>query len=291
MATLGVLAVKRHYARLARKGPPDRLVRALRRLDARPRPREGRGWRLAVEDIAGLGCVMFRPTTVTADGPPVLYLHAGGYVSGPLKGEPDFVGRLARLAGRTVVMPDYPLSPETPWRESQAAVFAVYRALNERANGPVDVVGMSAGGGLAPVLALLAAAAEAPRPGQLVLISPWVDLTMAGTEVGEYDARDPVLSIELMHAMAAIHAGGDDPADPRLSPVHADLSRLPPTSVIHTTSDVLYAGSAEFVRRATAAGVAATDHVRHGVPHCHVIARFVPEARWDAIAIAGMLRR
>jgi len=290
MAALRLFMVKSALARLARKAPTERMIRRLRWFDAR-QPRQGtrRRWRIDGEEIGGLACWTFRPLT-RGRRPPVVLLHSGGYVIGPIKGEPGFAGALSHLTGRTILMPLYPLSPETPWRASQEAVTAFYRAVVAVTHGrPPDIVGVSAGGGLAVVLALRIAEAGMVPPRRLVLASPWLDLAMTGSNLDDADARDPMLSTELMRRVALIHAGGDDPHHPRLSPVNASLKRLPPITVLHTTEDVLFAGSAEFVRRAAAAGVVISEHVRHGLPHGHVIGGFLPEARRDRRLIAAVL--
>jgi acetyl esterase/lipase len=74
---------------------------------------------------------------------------------------------------------------------------------------------------------------------------------------------------------------GSAPADhPKISPLFADLSGLPPMLVQVGTEEVLFDDSTRLVENAKAAGVAAELEVWEDMPHVHQIAyRLVPEAK------------
>jgi acetyl esterase/lipase len=93
----------------------------------------------------------------------------------------------------------------------------------------VAVVGDSCGATLALGIALRASQAGPPAPAALMLISPWVDLSISGDS---YDAgTDPFFTRELTRGLADAYLAGADRNDPAVDLTRADLSRLPPTYV------------------------------------------------------------
>jgi acetyl esterase/lipase len=60
---------------------------------------------------------------------------------------------------------------------------------------------------------------------------------------------------EVVDALAALYLGGADPRDPLASPLHADLSGLPPTYVQVGRDETLLGESLQFDENARKAGV------------------------------------
>ena len=77
----------------------------------------------------------------------ILYLHGGAYCVGSPATHRALTSRLARVTGLPVFSADYRLAPEHPFPAALDDAVAAYRAL--RADGPVILIGDSAGGGLA----------------------------------------------------------------------------------------------------------------------------------------------
>ncbi|GAA0997697.1 hypothetical protein GCM10009563_20540 [Subtercola frigoramans] len=190
----------------------------------------------------------------------VLYLHGGAYVNGMAPQHWSLVSQMVD-AGLRVDVSDYGLAPRYTHRDAYPFVTEVYRALlDEEGSQNVTIVGDSAGGALALGLAQTFRATPAPtptptptpRPGQvparvhppmprqLLLISPWLDLTLTNPEIDEFHRHDPWLSAVALREEGLAWAGGDDPTDPRLSPISGSLQGLPPTHIYIGTRDILY---------------------------------------------------
>ncbi len=67
-----------------------------------------------------------------------------------------------------------------------------------------------------------------PLPGCAWLVSPWVDLQMTGASMTKKADVDPLIQKPYLEELAAAYLAGTDPADPRVSPLNADLTGLPP---------------------------------------------------------------
>ncbi|MBC7726539.1 MAG: alpha/beta hydrolase fold domain-containing protein, partial [Microbacteriaceae bacterium] len=169
------------------------------------------------------------------DGSPrrgtVLYLHGGAYVVGSPASHRSITGALARGTGMAVFALDYRLAPEHPLPAALHDALAACRALRGadtlRGAGPLVLAGDSAGGGLALATALALRDAGEPLPAALVLMAPWVDLTLA--RLPPATPGEAMLSRAWVAAGAAHYLAGADPAQPATSPLHADLRGLPPT--------------------------------------------------------------
>ncbi len=218
----------------------------------------------------------------------ILYLHGGGFVGDIDRFHWKYVVALARSVGARVVLPAYPLTPTYTWRDSHGPLLDLFEKLAVESAGGVVLAGDSAGGGLALALAQQIARQPGPQPTQLVLVSPWVDLSGStpGTEQAAH--HDPWLKLTKLRLYGGWWAGEDDVDRPEVSPVHGDFSGLPPTLVLCGTRDLLLPQVRLAVRRAEAADVDVTYQEEPGLLHVYPILP-IPEARHALRDVAGFL--
>lgn len=225
----------------------------------------------------------------------ILYLHGGGYRIGSPRSHRAPAGALAGAAGVPVVTLDYRLAPEHPAPAALEDALAAYRVLAGAAGAPLVIAGDSAGGGLALATAVALRDAGEPQPAGLALISPWVDLTLAGASVTANASRDALLGRRLLERGVRDYAAPLGAEDPRCSPLGAELGGLAPI-LIHAAADELLLSEAEaLAARARAAGVEAELEVAPGLWHdYHGFAGTLREAdealgrlgRWAAARLA-----
>lgn len=210
----------------------------------------------------------------------IVYTHGGAYIHALLPAHWAIVAELMRVTGASVTVPIYPLAPEHRYRATYALLEQVYRDLLERVPaGRILLAGDSAGGGLALGQALRWRDLGLPLPRRLLLFAPWVDLTLANPAARALEPFDVMLGVDGAVQAGAWWAGGEDPRQPLLSPLYADLRGLPPLEVFQGTADLLLPDSTELVRRVQAAGREARLHLTDGGFHVFMGATFLPEAR------------
>ncbi|MGH3362814.1 MAG: alpha/beta hydrolase fold domain-containing protein [Nocardioides sp.] len=167
----------------------------------------------------------------------VLYLHGGGYLH-PLTAD---YWRLVRWLARTpaeVVVPAYPLAPDATVDDAVPALVELATDLQDRDDRPLVLMGDSAGGALALVLARQLADLGHP-PARVVALCPWLDATLDEAEVSGLEPTDPMLAESGLRAAGRWWAGRRAPTDPLVSPLCGELAGLPPLEVLIGDRDIL----------------------------------------------------
>ena len=219
----------------------------------------------------------------------VLWLHGGGYCMGSAAGCRGLAGRIAHASDARVLVLDYRRAPEVPFPGAVEDATTAYRWLIAEGIRPSSIMigGDSAGGGLALAAAIALRDSGDPLPAGVVSVSAFADLAVTGESVATNAARDPIISRELLDNTAGMYLAGQDPRSPLASPVHADLTGLPPLFLQVGSEEVLLDDSTRLATKAKDAGVDVTLEVVDGAVHeWHVFASFLPEAQ-DAIARLG----
>jgi monoterpene epsilon-lactone hydrolase len=240
-----------------------RLLREL--LSAQPLPGD------VTVTAAALGGVPTAEITVDGVEPRhvVLYFHGGVYVMGDAFLAADLASQVGRRTRAKVISVDYRLAPEHPYPAAVDDALAAYDALLQGGTAPEDIVfaGESAGGGLAIATLVNARDQQLPQPAAAFVMSPYADLTLAGTTLETRAKADPLLSRQALQARVADYTAGHDAALGLISPVFADLSGLPPLIIQAGTHEVLLDDALRLAGRAATADIAVTLDITPGVPH------------------------
>jgi acetyl esterase/lipase len=224
----------------------------------------------------------------------IVFVHGGGFVAGSADGYAAFAGWLASTTGADVYVPEYRLAPEHPHPTPTDGVFAGYRAVLDLGYSPrrTAVVGDSAGGNLAVATVRTLPEMNVPSPAALVLISPWLDLTLTSASVSANARRDPMLRRSWLEQSSRSYAGDLHRSDPRISPLFADLSTLPPTLIQVGSDEILLDDSIRFADRAWAAGAEVELQRFEGWWHDFQTSAGTLRVAHDALVdVAGFLKR
>src|SRR3954467_14219921 len=220
---------------------------------------------------AALGGVPTAEITVEGVEPRhvVLYFHGGVYVMGDAALAADLASQIGRRTQAKVVSVDYRLAPENPYPAAVDDALAAYTGLLERGVAPSGIVfaGESAGGGLAIATLVNARDRGLPLPTAALVMSPYVDLTLAGSTMETRRDDDPLLSPDALQARVPDYTSGQDASLGLISPVFADLSGLPPLLIQAGTHEVLLDDAVRLAQQAAAADVEVTLDITPGVPH------------------------
>lgn len=215
------------------------------------------------------------PRELAAPAPALCWIHGGGFVLGDVDGDMIALTHIADSLGAVVVSVEYRLAPEHPfpapvedcyagliWMAAHAAELRI--DLSRLAVG-----GVSAGGGLAAAVALMARDRGGPRLCFQVLDIPEVDDRLSTPSMKSYtdtplwNHSNAVLSWK---AYLGPEHGGD--TSPYAAPARAaDLSGLPPAYVVTCEFDPLRDEGIDYAQRLIQAGVPTELHHYPGTFH------------------------
>jgi monoterpene epsilon-lactone hydrolase len=234
-------------------------------------PADAKGRALLVEKIT---------PDVSDAGREVLYFHGGAFALGSLEGYRSLVSHVAAACRATTNVLEYRLAPEHKFPAAHDDAFAAWRGFIEQAGDKSWVlIGDSCGANLALATMVRARDAGLPLPAAAVLISPMLDLELGGASMKTNAERDPLVREGDSRAYVELYLGDASPADPRASPLFADLHGLPPIYVQIGKDECFYDDATRFADKARAAGVDVTLDAFDGVFHVwHFFVGIAPEA-------------
>ena len=224
----------------------------------------------SIEDleVEGVPVRSYTPAAVPPDGgrlPLAVFLHGGGWVVGSLDMYDGVCQFLANHVPCRVVSVGYRLAPEHPFPAALDDSWAVTQWAFGQA-GRVAVVGDSAGGNLAAVMALRARDAGLPLAFQL-LIYPVTDNNF---DTASYSANATGMGLTqlAMRWYWDKYLAGSDGGHPDASPLRAaDLSGAAPALVIVCEYDPLRDEGVAYAERLKEAGVTASLSEYEGMIH------------------------
>ncbi|MDV2469182.1 alpha/beta hydrolase [Acinetobacter chinensis] len=200
----------------------------------------------------------------------ILHIHGGAFFLGSLNTHRAFLSDLAARTQMQVIHVDYPLSPEHPYPEAVDALFDVYCTLIDQGIQSKDIIlsGDSCGANLALALTLKIRDEQMPQVSGLMLLSPFLDLTLTGNSIRNNRKHDALLSPEALEAGIAYYVpAGMDKADPKVSPLFDDFKGLPPTLVQIGSKEILLDDAERFKKKAVEAGVQVSYKLYTGMWH------------------------
>lgn len=179
----------------------------------------------------------------------ILYFHGGAYWYQPAFVHFQFVRKLVDKTNSTAIFPIYPKAPAHTVEDVYDIIFPMYKDLIENQQvSPENLIfmGDSAGGGLALALAEYIKTKNMPAPRNIIMISPWLDLSNSNPEIEKIEPLEPLLNRDGTRKMANMYAGNLSIKDPRVSPLLGDFSNVGHLSLYQGTHDLLVADSRKF---------------------------------------------
>lgn len=200
----------------------------------------------------------------------ILHIHGGAFFLGSLNTHRAFLTHVAARTQMQVLHVDYPLAPESVYPEAGDAIFDIYTTLLGQGIQAKDIIlsGDSCGANLALALALKIRDENLPQVSGLILLSPFLDLTLSSESLRFNRKHDALLSIETLEAGIDYYVPKFmDTADPGISPLFADLTGLPPILVQVGSKEILLDDAQRFKEKAEQAGVDLTYKLYTGMWH------------------------
>lgn len=170
----------------------------------------------------------------------ILFLHGGGYVYEINSMHWDFLRKLSDDLRCTITIPIYPLAPKHDYQDVFNMMVPIYQRIISTVK-PQDMVimGDSAGGGMSLALAELLKEKNLPQPGNVILISPALDMSLMNPEIHEVEKLDPMLAAPALIDIGKWYGGQKGSKHYLVSPLYGNLEGLGKISLFTGTNDIL----------------------------------------------------
>jgi acetyl esterase/lipase len=231
----------------------------------------------------------------------VLYMHGGGFIMGNPASHRTITSRFSEVSGCAVLSIDYRLLPENGHGDCVEDCRTAYRWILENGpDGPGAIKqllfgGDSAGGNLALALAAWIRDENLRAPDAVVAMSPLTDVTFSGASLRDNWPTDIMLRRVMgtlnrlppfLKSMWVLWTYRVRPADPVVSPLFGDLTKLPPMLIQASEAEMLLDDARRYLFKARAAGSPVKLQTWTGMVHIwQIFYPHLPEAveAWDEI--------
>ena len=210
----------------------------------------------------------------------IVYYPGGGYLNAPLKYHWKIINKLSQETNCPILMPVYPKLPNYTCEESYEIVMKFYLDVVKNEDiKRVIFMGDSSGGGMSLVMSQLLRDEhpEVLQPEEIILLSPWIDLSMDNEECEIVDPDDPMLDLYGARELGKMWAGNLDVHHPMASPIYGTFENLGRITMFASTRDVLCPDDVKLSEILTEQGI---DHIfvlEEGLNHPYALFP-IPEA-------------
>ncbi|MDZ7806188.1 MAG: alpha/beta hydrolase fold domain-containing protein [Gracilimonas sp.] len=174
----------------------------------------------------------------------ILFIHGGGFTKSFMKFHWTMIRDFCQKLDQDIIAPDYPLLPESSTSEVMYFFMDLYSDLLEKYGAEnITIVGDSNGGGIAHSLCQFFVKHKVPQPSQLILLSPWLDLSLSNPLIEDIEVDDPLLDTEVLRSLGKRYASDLELTDYRVSPVYGNIRRIAPTTLFIGSHDIMLADS------------------------------------------------
>lgn len=202
----------------------------------------------------------------------ILFFHGGAYYANITKHHWRFIERLLISTNAGIIVPDYPLAPESTCSDVYRFLDGVYsKLISDHPEKQIVLMGDSAGGGLALGYAQKVRNDNIRQPDQIILISPWLDVSMTNPEIPGVEKSDKILSIAGLKIAGKKYAGNLKVTDYRVSPLYGEFSGLGKISVFIGTNELFIADARKLKKFMDERNIEFTYHEYPGMFHDWVI--------------------
>lgn len=240
---------------------------------------------------------IYTPTSGKSIYPLIVYYHGGGWVIATIDTYNSSAQALAEQVDAIVVSVEYRKGPEYKFPVAHNDAFEAYKWAVKNAAGfhadsnKIAVAGESAGGNLAVNVGIMARDSGAKQPLHILSVYPVANYDFNSSSYIQYADAKP-LSKPFMQWFFRYYLNDSlQGTNPLISIVNANLSNLPPVTIINAEIDPLQSDGALLQQKLEAAGVPVVRQVYAGVTHEFFgMATVVPEAKFAEALAAKRLK-
>lgn len=167
----------------------------------------------------------------------IVYLHGGAYIGGITRRHLNVIYKFLNDTGMKIVLPDYPLAPKYTFEDVFDFLEKLYEEYKDEKN--IIFMGDSAGGALALALAQKLGIENKRQPQKMILISPWLDITLKNEKIPEIEKMDKILNTTVLKFAADKYCGEIGQENYLVSPINGPIDKINNIVIFTGTADIL----------------------------------------------------
>lgn len=117
------------------------------------------------------------------------------------------------------------------------------------------IMGDSSGGGVSLSLVQLLKERNLQQPGNIILISPVLDMTFSNPEIKEVEKLDPISAVPALVEIIKWYGGENNSKNYLISPIYGNFQGIGKISLFIGTHDILYPDAKKFKKIADERGI------------------------------------
>ena len=168
----------------------------------------------------------------------LLYVHGGAYIENANYFQLKFVMKIAKKTNSTLIFPVYPLAPKNDYRLTYDLMEKLYYLLTKN-NNEINIIGDSAGGGFILSFSMYLRDKGITQPKNIVMLSPWLDISLSNPEIKKYEKKDLILSIDGCKYAGELWKGKLSNNNFLVSPLYGNYDNLGKITIIVGGNELL----------------------------------------------------
>ena len=216
---------------------------------------------------------LYTPADLPEPSGLLVYFHGGGFSVGSRLSHDPVARYLAEHAGVRVLSVEYRRAPEHRFPAAVADTIAAFEYAHRQATDlgadpdRIAIGGDSAGGNLAAVTAQQTVRRGGAVPAFQLLMYPPTDLSTRRPSHDLFAQGSTFTDQNLRWALANYIPPGTDLRDPRLSPLHGEITDLPPAYIASAGFDPIRDDGEAYADKLRAGGIPVTLSRQADLPH------------------------
>lgn len=213
----------------------------------------------------------------------ILFIHGGAYTAQASEYHYKFLNQLSDKLDAKIVFPVYTLVPLGTYKTAYPPMIALYQEVLGSVTDSklITLSGDSAGGGFALGLADELVNRNIAQPKDIIVLSPWLDISLNNEDIQDYTKVDPLLAqFKLIQAEGVYWADGvENLKKPAVSPIFSqNYAKMGKISMFTGTHDLMYPDNTLLAQMLTAENIKHNYIIGENMNHIYPIYP-IPEGR------------